>query len=79
MCELERPAGCSGVGAVQLSVGARFSTNPNRASVSETDLWKPKTGDPNYWTAGQSLFAQPAELFTQSRAVSGGTPYYLGR
>ena len=43
-----------------------FSTSPSTASVNEPDIWKAKTGDPNFRTAGKLCSAHSAQLFTHS-------------
>jgi hypothetical protein len=39
------------------------------------NLWKTKTGDPNFWSAGHSFFAHSARLFTQPRVGLGGNMF----
>lgn len=48
-----------------------FSDSSSIASVNQPELWKPKTGDSNSWTADKSFSAHSAKLFTQPRDLLG--------
>ena len=47
-----------------INLGDGYPHGPN--------LWKAKTGDPNFRTAGESFFAHSARLFTRPRDLLGG-------